>query len=125
MTAPTGFWAGLAAFLQRRSVKTPLVFFFEIIGIIFLFSGAMGYTNVSPENKFILFRYALMFMVGIVSFVAACLVFRPKHMVYGSEEHLEEHKMEYGTDRKPISAQEIELLFGTTKPSEEEMAGEL
>lgn len=120
MTFQGPIWAQLGTAFQRRVIKTPIVFFFQVIAAIVVFMGMIGWSNISPIDKSRFFSYGFYLIMAIVIYVMVGTKYWAKNIMYGGEEHLEERRIEqYGSDAKPITAREIELLAGTTRPQEE------
>ena len=100
----------------RREVKTPLSFFFRVVGAIAVFVVVglftLSHSGDGDTRRLELF-YAALAMLGVM-FLVVCLFawFKPKNLVYGEAGHRAELKMQFGTEKSILTADQAAALPG-------------
>jgi hypothetical protein len=121
------FWSKLTAVTSsvfRREVKTPLSFYFRIALLAPLVIATILVVPEPDSFKLLVLLVTMGFFVLISILVATFAWWRPKNLVYGESGHRAELKLEYGTEKRTFSQQEIERLEGVPAPKELGSAGE-
>jgi len=103
-------------FLFREEVKTPLAFFFKVVPYLVAAWIAILYAPLTDILKYRLFFGSAAILVGLCLLVGIFAWFRPKHLVYGESGHRAEKKLEYGSDKRIIDEQTLELLERADNP---------
>jgi len=101
--------------LSKREVKTPLSFFFRVVGymgLIVLAAFAFG----EPELQRLVFLVGIGLFLLLITVVVVFAWCRPRNLVYGETGHRAESKMAFGTDQKELSADEVAVIEGTPNP---------
>jgi|ERR1700683_1451376 len=113
----------IANWFARGEVKTPLSFFFKVLPWL---TGALGlilYAPVPSDLKLYLIKLIAWLFGGMFVFVGVFAWFNPRHLLYGEAGHRAERKLEFGTEKKTYTPQELETLAPTRNPQQLE-AGE-
>jgi hypothetical protein len=121
------FWTKLTQITSsvfRREVKTPLSFYFRIALLVPLVVVALLFVPEPDSFKLRVLVMTMAFFALISALVGAFAWWRPKNLVYGESGHRAELKLEYGTEKRTFSQQEIERLEGVPAPKELGSTGE-
>ena len=111
------------SWLSQREVKTPLSFFFRLVGYLTaIFVCVLIWGNPAFHRFAFLVVIAVLVLVGVAVFIFAWC--RPKNLVYGETSHRAEMKLGYGTESKEFSSAEIATLPGVEKPEALPASGE-
>jgi hypothetical protein len=105
-------------FITKEEVKTPLSFLFKIVPLLVLGWLGILYAPIGDDLKGSLLHFIT---YAVMAFGAAVLLFawfRPKHLVYGESGHRAEHKVEFGTEARSMSKDEVELLVSVSDPNQ-------
>src|SRR5437660_5344447 len=95
----------------REEVKTPLSFFFKVIPYMTAAWVAILYApGVDSTTKFALIRFSAYMFFGLCLMVAVFALVKPTHLVYGESGHRAERRLEYGTEKRTFTADELEHL---------------
>ena len=97
-------------FFGRQEVKTPLSFMFRAIPLLTTVWIATFYAPISESLKFTIIKFSSFIFVVMCGFTLVFAWFKPRNLVYGETGHRAERKMEFGTEKKAISAVELETL---------------
>lgn len=103
--------------VTKDEVKTPLAFLFKVSAWLVAALIAILYAPLADDLKvglvrFVFFSYlALSFVVLIFAWV------KPKNLVYGETGYRGEHKLEYGTESRSRSKEELQELPSSSEPS--------
>jgi hypothetical protein len=100
----------------RREVKTPLTFFFRVVGaiVVLIAVGAFTFGNSADGDakRFNLIVIGLI-MVAVMFMIVVIFAWRsPRNLIYGETAHRAEWKMQFGTERILTSQEEIAALPG-------------
>lgn len=105
------------SWFSRKEVKTPLSFFFRILGAVTLIVLAAMFL-CDPTRRFSIFLIGLLacafLFVGVYFFAWN----NPKHLVYGEAGHRAETKFALGTETREVSQAEMAITEGMNKPKE-------
>ncbi len=108
----------LLRLITKEEVKTPLAFLFKVIPWLVAAWIAVLYAPISDTLKESLLHFItyamLAFSVGVLGFAW----FRPKHLVYGETGHRAEHRVEFGTEARSMSKEDVELLVSVSDPNQ-------
>lgn len=102
----------------KEEVKTPLSFFFKVIPYITAAWIAILYAPISEQMKYSLVRFSAWIFVGLCLLVAVFAFVRPRHLVYGEAGHRAERKMEFGTESRTYTEDEMAHLDATRNPKQ-------
>ena len=115
----------IAKWLARGEVKTPLSFFFKVVPYMTAAWIAVLYApGVDGATKFAVIRFSAWIFGGLSLLVAIFAFTRPKHLVYGEVGHRAEHKLEFGTEKRTYSSEELEALSPSRNPQQLEAGKE-
>jgi hypothetical protein len=96
-------------------VKTPLAFFFRVVGTLTLITLA-GLIFIPQELRFRVFFIGVLFLAFLTILVFVFALVKPKNLVYGETGHRAELKFALGTEQHEIGPTEILTMEGTTNP---------
>ncbi|HLJ23646.1 MAG TPA: hypothetical protein VKT71_06020 [Candidatus Acidoferrales bacterium] len=102
----------------REEVKTPLAFFFKVIPYMTAVWIAILYSPVPSELKLTLVKFSAWVFIGLCGLVALFAFLRPKYLVYGETGHRAEKKIEFGTEKKTFSSEELATLKQIQNPQQ-------
>jgi hypothetical protein len=105
----------MLSWFSRREVKTPLSFFFRVIGALTLLTVTAMICS-PPDARRQIFLIGTAVLVGMCLLVGSFAWFRPKNLVYGEAGYRAETKFSYGTETKEIEHDELAMLHGTENP---------
>jgi hypothetical protein len=109
----------IARWFVKEEVKTPLSFFFKVIPYMTAaWLGILYSPGLDSGTKFALIRFSAWIFLGLCLMVALFAFLRPKHLVYGEAGHRAEKKLEFGTEKKSYSLEELEELQPTRNPQQ-------
>jgi hypothetical protein len=95
----------------KEEVKTPLSFFFKVIPYMTAAWVAVLYApGIDGHSKISLVKFSAEVFGGLCVFVGAFAFLRPKYLVYGESGHRAEKKLEFGTESKSYTIEEMEEL---------------
>jgi hypothetical protein len=101
----------IVRWFAKEEVKTPLAFFFKVIPYMTAAWVAILYAPaLDAATKFALIRFSAYMFAGLCLLVAIFALLKPTHLVYGEAGHRAERKMEFGTERRTLTATELEQL---------------
>lgn len=103
------------SWFSQREVKTPLAFYFRLVGAIVVVVLTALYFS-PPEQRLQIFMIAMWCFAGLAIIVALFAAFNVKNLVYGESGHRAETKFKYGTDKKEFSQTEIATMHQTENP---------
>jgi len=103
------------SWFSQREVKTPLAFYFRLIGAVVVIVLA-GLYFALPEQRFRIFFIGILALAVLAGIVALFTCFNVKNLVYGESGHRAEMKFKYGTDKKEIGLGELVAMPGTENP---------
>ena len=89
-------------------------------------TGALGlilYAPIPSDLKLYLIKLIMWIFGGMFVFVGGFAWFKPHHLLYGEASHRAERKMEFGTEKRTYTTQEMANLRPTRNPQQLE-AGE-
>jgi len=103
----------------KEEVKTPLSFFFKVIPYITAAWIAILYApGIDGQTKLTLVKFSALVFGGLCLLVALLAFFKPRHLVYGESGHRAERRMEFGTEKRTYTSEELELLEPTRNPQQ-------
>jgi hypothetical protein len=103
------------SWFSQREVKTPLAFYFRLIGAVIVIVVAALYLGL-PERRFQIFVIGMIFL-GILAIIVTLFAWLgPKNLVYGEAGHRAELKFKFGTEKAELSSAELATLPGTSNP---------
>ena|SRR5258705_13941632 len=102
----------------KEEVKTPLSFFFRVIPYMTAAWIATLYSPVPNDVKFTIIKFSAGVFIGLCSLVAIFAFVRPTHLVYGEAGHRAEKKLEFGTERRVYTSEELTNLQTITNPQQ-------
>jgi|HubBroStandDraft_6_1064221.scaffolds.fasta_scaffold505954_1 Na+/melibiose symporter-like transporter len=105
----------LLTWFSQREVKTPLAFYFRLVGAIVVLVLAGLYFS-PPEKRFQIFTIGMWSFAGLALIVALFAAFNVKNLVYGESGHRAETKFKYGTDKKEFGPTEMATMQQTENP---------
>jgi hypothetical protein len=97
----------LLRLFTRDEVKTPLSLIFKAIAYLTAIWIALPYSPLPSDAVTSLMKFAVYGIIFICLVVLVFAWFRPRHLVYGEAGHRAERKLEYGTDKKVINAEQL------------------
>ena len=95
-----------------REVKTPLSFAFRWLTLIAVLLVCIVFAPLRESFKEWLITGMLIMLVGAGVIVMAFAWFRPRHLLYGEAGYRAERRLEFGTERRTITATELDALGG-------------
>jgi hypothetical protein len=108
----------LARWLKKDEVKTPLSFFFKVLPWLTGSWGLVLYAPIPITEKMHLIHLSSAVFGGMFVLVAAFAWFNPRHLLYGEAGHRAERKLEFGTDRRMYTPEEVGRLEPTRNPQQ-------
>ncbi|MGE5057584.1 MAG: hypothetical protein ACM3WP_25760 [Acidobacteriota bacterium] len=103
------------SWFSKREVKTPLSFFFRVVGAVSLIAIA-GMWLCDPAQRITVFLVSVAALVFMVFGVGLFAWVRPKHLVYGETGHRAEFRLTMGTEAHELEAGEVAKMPGTSNP---------
>ena len=103
-------------------------FFFKVLPWLTGAWGLILYAPIPSDIKLYLIKLSATIFGGMFVFVGAFAWFRPHHLLYGEASHRAERKLEFGTEKRAYTLQEIKRLPPSHNPQQlgtGEEAGEL
>jgi hypothetical protein len=85
----------LAIALTKREPKTPMAFFNKALYAIAAVGIAPLYSNLEPWYKIRFVITACVFIGALLVWISIYSWFKPQHLLYGAESHLEKWRLEY------------------------------
>jgi hypothetical protein len=113
----------IAKWIARGEVKTPLSFFFKVLPWLTGVVGLILYAPIPSDLKLYLIKLSVVVFAGMFVFVGVFAWFRPHHLLYGEASHRAERKVEFGTEKRTYTAEELATLRPSRNPQQLE-AGE-
>jgi hypothetical protein len=114
MPTPERHFADLKKIVRwfvKEEVKTPLSFFFKIIPYMTAAWVAILYApGLDGHSKISMIKFSAWIFIGLCVFVGIFAFLRPKHLVYGESGHRAEKKLEFGTESRTYTLDEMEQL---------------
>ncbi len=103
------------SWFSQREVKTPLAFFFRIVGAVTLvILVALAFTP--PDLRFKVFLIGMAFLTFVTILVFLFALVKPKNLVYGEAGYRAETRFNLGTEKREIGPSEIATMEGTANP---------
>jgi len=102
--------------MTKDEVKTPLSFLFKILPWLVAALIVILYSPTSDDMKWLILRFVFISILILALAVLIFAWFRPTHLVYGESGHRAERKMEFGTETRIITSEELERLPATSDP---------
>jgi hypothetical protein len=102
----------------KEEVKTPLSFFFKVIPYMTAAWIAILYSPVPSEIKLTLVRFSAWVFIGLCGLIALFAFLRPKYLVYGETGHRAEKKIEFGTEKRAFSSEDLTTLKQVQNPQQ-------
>jgi len=96
-------------------VKTPLSFFFRVVGSVVLIT-LVALWLCDPKQRLFIFLVGVSVCVLLALGVGIFAWILPKHLVYGETGHRAEFRLSMGTDEHELEAGAVAHLPGTTNP---------
>ncbi len=108
----------VVSLFSSQEVKTPLSFVFRVSLYVAAFAGLALFAPISLPFKegIVICAGSLVFV--LVVFVAVFAWFRPTNLVYGEAGHRAERRLEFGTNRRIRTANQIEAEQGIENPAQ-------
>jgi hypothetical protein len=106
----------IAKWFSKEEVKTPLSFFFKVLPWLTGAWGLILYAPVPSDLKIYLVKLSAAIFGGMFVFVGAFAWFRPHNLLYGEASHRAERKVEFGTEKRTYTAQELDALPASRNP---------
>jgi len=103
------------SWFSQREVKTPLSFFFRIVGAVTI-TVLIAIYLADPAFRFRIFLTAIAVLVFLTVVVALFAWFRPKNLVYGESGHRAELKLSLGTENSEIEPSDLAAMKGAPNP---------
>lgn len=100
----------------REEVKTPLSFLFKIVAWLIAALIVILYAPISDGSKLAAMKFVFFCLLGLGAVVLVFAWFRPRHLVYGESGHRAERKLEFGTESRQISREEVNVLPSGSDP---------
>jgi hypothetical protein len=97
-------------FFTKEEVKTPLAFLFKAIAYLTAAWIAILYSPVSDELKYTLIKFSAFIFLVLCFAVLLFAWFNPRNLVYGEAGHRAEHKLEFGTEKKTVTEEQLKDL---------------
>jgi hypothetical protein len=113
----------VAKWFSKEEVKTPLSFFFKVLPWLTGAWGLILYAPIPSDLKIYLVKLSAVIFGGMFVFVGTFAWFKPHNLLYGEASHRAERKLEFGTERRTYTPQELETLSPSHNPQQLE-AGE-
>jgi len=113
MAEGQGWWGvtrRIISLFTEQEVKTPLSFMFRALLVIVAVVGLVVYAPIPPEVKGSVLQYFFGVLLVLCVLVLIFAWFRPRNLVYGESGHRAERRLEYGTERRPLTAEEADAL---------------
>ena len=103
------------SWFSQREVKTPLAFYFRLVGAVVVIVVAALYFS-PPEQRLIIFEISMWALAALAVIVGLFAAFSVKNLVYGESGHRAETKFKFGSDKGEISAAALATTPGTANP---------
>src|ERR1700691_4645024 len=104
------------SWFSQREVKTPLAFYFRLIGAVVLLVIAALY--LAPlEQRFRIFIIGVVSLGVLAVIVALFTFFNVKDLVYGESGHRAEMKFKFGTEKHEFGPAEVLAMPQSENPN--------
>jgi hypothetical protein len=110
------------SWFSQREVKTPLAFFFRLVGATVVIVIAALYL-VPYEARFEVFEFGVGVLIFLAIMVALFAWMGVKNLVYGESGHRAEMRIKFGTEKREFSQAEMQALRQSTNPDHPLPAG--
>lgn len=119
MADPSGWvekWTQrVLSWFSQREVKTPLAFYFRVVGAVVVLVLAATYFAI-PEQRFRIFVVGIIALAGLAVIVALFAWLNVKNLVYGESGHRAETRIKFGTEKSEVSPETLAMTPGTSNP---------
>lgn len=103
-------------FITKEEVKTPLSFLYKVLPYLVGALIVILYAPISDDLKLKIVGWTLLSLLGLAGVVMLFAWCRPKHLVYGETGHRAEHKIEFGSDNRPLLKSELDVMPAESNP---------
>jgi hypothetical protein len=103
-------------FITKDEVKTPLAFLFKVVPWLIAALIVVLYAPIEDALKKTVLLWTFGALLAVTALVMLFAWFRPKNLVYGETGHRAEYKIEYGTDSRVSTREELDLLPNEPDP---------
>jgi Na+/melibiose symporter-like transporter len=97
------------SWFSQREVKTPLAFYFRLVGAIVVVVLTALYFS-PPEQRLEIFFIAMLCFAGLAIIVALFAAFNVKNLVYGEAGHRAEMRFKFGTEKREFDQAEVATM---------------
>jgi predicted membrane channel-forming protein YqfA (hemolysin III family) len=101
------------SWFSRKEVKTPLSFFFRVVGAIVVIT-VVAMWLCDTQQRITIFEITVAVLLLMVIGVGVFAWVRPKHLVYGETGHRAEFRLAMGTETQELEAAEVANMTGTS-----------
>jgi hypothetical protein len=108
---------------EKGEVKTPLSFFFRVLPWLTGAWALILYAPIPVDMKMHLIKLSAWMFGGMFVAVGVFAWFNPRHLLYGEAGHRAERRMEFGTEKRTYTSEELKDLPPSRNPQQIE-AGE-
>lgn len=106
----------ITKWFSKEEVKTPLSFFFKVLPWLTGAWGLILYAPIPTDIKLYLLKLSAGIFGGMFVFVGGFAWFKPHHLLYGEASHRAERKLEFGTEKRTYTSEELATLPPTRNP---------
>jgi hypothetical protein len=107
---------------DKGEVKTPLAFFFKVLPWLTGVWGLILYAPIPVDMKMHLVELSSGVFGAMFVFVGVFAWVNPRHLLYGEAGHRAERRMEFGTERRTYTAEELKGIPPSRNP--QQLSGE-
>ncbi len=108
----------ITKWFSRDEVKTPLSFFFKVLPWLTGAWGLILYAPIPSDLKLYLIKLSTGVFGGMFVFVGVFAWFKPHHLLYGEASHRAERRLEFGTEKRTYTSQELKELPPSRNPEQ-------
>ncbi len=105
----------LLSWFSQREVKTPLAFYFRLVGAATVIIVVALYLAV-PDQRLRIFEIGMAALLAVALLLGILVWFKIKSLVYGESGHRAEFKWTMGTEQRELTEDQISVLEGTENP---------
>jgi len=103
------------SWFSQREVKTPLAFYFRLVGALVVLVIAAIFAV--PDRRFEVFIVGVIFLFVLAVIVGLFTCFNVKNLVYGESGHRAESKFRLVTEKREFGPSEVDELHQTQNPN--------
>lgn len=104
------------AWFSQREVKTPLAFYFRVVGatvVLVLFTLYFAL----PEQRLEIFIVGILMLLALATIVGLFAWLNVKNLVYGEAGHRAEMRFRFGTEKAEVPHSALATTPGTSNPN--------